>query len=280
MKEIRSGKSRASINPKGAYVESLALNGREVLMKSPDGKQTHGGMAALIPYANRVRDAEYIFDNIKYELPRNDGANSIHGLTRDVTWETSDTTGDPKSMDLRYTLENEAYPSIIAIDANYSISDTTLNVLFSMHNLGPKRVPLVMGAHPYFKIAGNWEIKHSEDVKKLNYSDGYFPDGTYEEVDFNKLESLNSFSFDNCYYGGGILRLVSDYGVIGLERRNMPYFVLYNGKHSKGESVALEPMTGAPDAFNNGIGLLAIEPSERFACGFAISIQNKTQNSG
>ena len=69
-----------------------------------------------------------------------------------------------------------------------------------------------------------------------------------------------------------MLELSSEYGQIKLERKNMPYFVLYNGKYSRGESVALEPMTGAPDAFNNRIGITEVEPAGEFTCGFKISI--------
>ena len=179
MIEIESGRSRAGIDPVGAYLKSLVLDNREVLMESLDGKQTHGGMALLIPFANRVRNAEYSFDGIKYRLPNNDGRNSIHGLTRDVEWKKLHRNANSKEAELEYTLESKGYPSVMRILVKYGITENSLAVDFSAFNLGSRPVPLVIGTHPYFRINGNWQIHHSTEIKKLNYLDEYFPDRTF-----------------------------------------------------------------------------------------------------
>jgi len=52
----------------------------------------------------------------------------------------------------------------------------------------------------------------------------------------------------------------------------MPFFVLYNGKYAEGKSIAIEPLTGAPDAFNNGIGLKIIDPLKSLNTQFKIKL--------
>ena len=38
------------------------------------------------------------------------------------------------------------------------------------------------------------------------------------------------------------------------------------------ESIAIEPMTCAPNAFNNGMGLIRLDPGEAFTASFGISL--------
>lgn len=63
-------------------------------------------------------------------------------------------------------------------------------------------------------------------------------------------------------HGVSILALrISDMEILTRSRngRTTDYFVIYNGKYSRGESVAIEPMTSAPDTFNNGIGVITLK---------------------
>ncbi|MGC8609365.1 MAG: hypothetical protein ACP5UV_05805 [Thermoplasmata archaeon] len=124
-----------------------------------------------------------------------------------------------------------------------------------------------MGFHPYFDYGGSWVLKTESKTKILEY-EGYFPTGKMIEYNFN-ADSFKT-SFDNEFKGGGTLELTGSSFKMTMRRRNMPFFVLYNGKYSKGYSLAVEPMTGAVDAFNNGIGLVKVEAGEEFSCGYSM----------
>ncbi|MEM0135014.1 MAG: aldose 1-epimerase [Thermoplasmatales archaeon] len=255
--------SQVVVESHGAYISSLRLSDNEILMKSEDGNQTHGGCASLIPFANRVRDASYSWRGRKYSLPRNDGNNSIHGFTKDLNWDIS--TVDTK-MILNSEIDREDYPSRLKCQSMIELKEDSILIRFTISNVGDIDVPLSIGLHPYFLHEGSWKVRQPSKVKKLNYVDEYFPDGTMTEVDSEYLSSGKGREFDNCFLVGSSLSFESANHVLNIQTDNMNYFVIYNGKYSNGKSVAVEPMTSAPNAFNNGIGLVTLRSNSKFSC--------------
>ena len=77
--EIKNRGSRLVFDSIGAYIKSLSLSGVDILMETPDGEQTHGGAALLIPYANRVRNASYTWNGKEYHLPKTMGNTAYMG---------------------------------------------------------------------------------------------------------------------------------------------------------------------------------------------------------
>lgn len=255
----------------GAYVNQLNFEGSPVIIPSIDSKETHGGSTVLIPYANRVRNARYMFNGVEYKLPENQGKNSIHGFARSTTFDV--VSLDESAIVLNAKLSNSGYPSELEVQIRYSLSGNAFNTEVEINNCGKKPAPVMAGFHPYFSISSSWSLETSERAEILEYVDQYFPSGKAEVFDFNSRGDLMNSRFDNCFRGGGTLKLRSGNRTITMKRRNFPYFVVYNGEYSRGISVALEPMTGAPDCYNNKIGLETLEPGERFKCSYELSIQ-------
>ena len=276
--DIVSGEGTKSvINTRGAHVEDLHLLGECIIRPSPDGKPTHGGAATLIPYANRVRNAIYEFNGSTYHLPENNGKNSIHGLLLDKEWTPVSIERD--SIRMLVDLSGRGYPSSIHCETGFSVSSDTFTCSFSITNTGQKECPLVVGSHPYFMTAGTWEIRSEEEIVKLEYEDGYFPTGRTVPVESGSLSPEHGITYDNCFRGTGTLFIRTGYGTLSISRTNMPFFVVYNGEYAGGESVAIEPMTGAPDAFNNGIGLVVLKPGKEYKCGYSVTFNNETESS-
>ncbi|MEM0135657.1 MAG: aldose 1-epimerase [Thermoplasmatales archaeon] len=269
---INLDRSWAVIDSCGAYIRSLWLSHNEILMESEDGNQTHGGCASLIPFANRVRDASYSWIGRRYYLPRNDRNNSIHGFTKDMNWDIS--TGDTK-MILNSEIDREDYPSRLKCQSTIELKEDSILIRFTISNVGDIDAPLSIGLHPYFLHGGWWKVREPSKVKELNYADKYFPDGTMTEVVSEYLSSGNGREFDNCFLVGPSLGLETAHHIIDVQTENMNYFEIYNGKYSNGKSVAVEPMTSAPDAFNNGIGLVTLRSNSKFTCSSAFSYHIK-----
>lgn len=268
---LSSENSTSEISNLGAHVNSITLAGKEILMKSQDQDSSHGGSAVLIPYAGRVRNASYVYEGVEYHLPENDGKNSIHGLLRNTEWNILEKETD--RVKLNCVLTHEGYPSTISVDIIYKLADSGFSIRYLVRNVGERNAPLVIGSHPYFSFDRTWKIEHSETLEKLNFVDTYYPDGTFTKVDFNSEGDLSGRDFDNCYLGGGTIRLHSEERTVRIDRTNMPYLVIYNGIYSRGKSVAIEPMTGAPDAFNNHMGIVNIKPDDSFQCGFNVTLE-------
>lgn len=261
---ISHGNSTAEIDTVGAYVKNITLNGKDILKTSSDGVDTHGGMALLLPFANRVKDATYMWEGSRYDLPRNNEPHSIHGLTRDREWNVTHKGSD--SVTLSFKLETSGYPVPLYLKVTYYVSRTSFTVTIDAENEGDTSTPFLAGMHPYFKFDDEWALKGKRYLMKLNYRDQYFPDGTFTVKKPDSIGSGSRESYDNAFIFDGSVNFMSGDRKLRISTQEMPFLVIYNGKYSEGVSVALEPMSGAPDAFNNGIGLISIPPGSAFHC--------------
>jgi len=273
MEELRSGSSVCRVSHRGAFVSSLKISNMEILKRASDGYVTHGGMAILVPYADIVADATYTWQGRRYQLPRNAGyegnvSDSIHGLVKSAYF--SVIYRDADSILLKHTLAGPGYPSRLNIYVNYAIQHDSLNSVISVENTGNNEAPLVCGAHPYFLYSDFWSIKFSNSAVRL-FSGGNVSSRMDERVGYlsKKIEGY----YDDSFFGGGTILLLSSDRMIEIDRRSMPYFEIYDGKYADGRSVAVEPMTGAPNAYNNKIGLISLKPGETFLCGFDIRVR-------
>ena len=270
---LRNEKSSLRISRRGLHLDELILNEKEILMRSEDGSQTHGGCAFLIPYANRIRNGTYSIGKREYYLSRNAEGNSIHGFAKDMQWNI-EVTQMNRAVG-RCKISAEGYPFNLHSTIEIELFANSLNVKMSFLNLSSQTIPLSPGAHPYFLTSGEWSISCENGIDEVEYEKGFFPNGIMKQVNDPDQYFNSSKSFDNCFKGGGKLILKDSERYITIDRYFMDYFVVYNGKFASGKSVAIEPMVAPPDAFNNGISLLMLKSGEKFNCGFTISVEEK-----
>jgi aldose 1-epimerase len=267
---IRSGSSDAKVSLDGAHVARLSLDGEQVLKPSNDGRQTHGGIAVLIPYAGRVRDGHYNFEGRSFRLPVNPDGHAIHGFAKDVPWKlVREKTG---SVTLGSRLRGAGYPGLLDARIRYSVQPESFSTECSVTNVGQRSCPFVAGFHPYF-LARSWKIVTIGRTYRYTLADRYFPTG--ERRPFSFAEVGPDTSLDDCFRVAGTIRLEAEEHTLVITRRRMPYLIVYNGKHAEGISVAIEPYTGLEDAYNNGIGLVVLKPGESFSCGYRVSMSRQ-----
>ncbi len=258
MLEISDGDLIAQIMEEGAYLYSLTKSGRDIILKGQERK-THGGMALLIPYANRVKDGTYIWEGKKYELPRNAEGNAIHGLIMDKVFDVK--FKGKNRITLEYVLDHPGYPSTLRITVTYSVVFNLIDVFITVKNEGEISAPLVVGAHPYFIVRGRWSIIPSRVRRCL--MENKIPNGSVE--DFTIIQK----DYDDCFIiEDREVILKSDYSTVTIEKSEMDYIQIYTGEPN---AVAVEPMSGAPDAFHNKLGLIVLEPSRSHNFNFTIS---------
>lgn len=260
---IERGSSAATIDPFGAYVATLSLDGDEVIEPTADGFQTHGGIAVLMPYAGRVREGKYSFEGKDYQLPKGKDGHAIHGFAKDTLWKVARMT--ESSVSLKGTLKGTGYPGTLEAILTYSVGETFFSTSCQVKNAGTERVPLVIGFHPYLK-ARRWQIEVGVPVFRYQLREGYFPTGKRARFSFEGAGP--GTVLDDCFVTAGTIKLLREGTELVLRRRKMPYFVVYDGRYARGTSVAIEPYTGLPDAFNSGLGLRVLAPGRRFRCGY------------
>ena len=265
---ISSGISKATIDLTGAHVTGLVLGGERVIKPSRDGSPTHGGIAVLIPYAGRVKQGRYRFEGKTFHLPvRGDGL-AIHGFAKDARWGVLGAGSG--SVVLGCRLAGRGYPSTIDVTVSYSVRSAVFKTGCRVRNVGGRDSPLVVGFHPYLLGRGR---RNSTGARAYRYRlrDRYFPTGEKEPFSFGGVGPHTSL--DDCFeVHGDVLFRSGDLQVV-MGRNRMPYLVVYDGEYSEGRSVAIEPYTGLPDAYNNGIGLRVLKPGGVFSCGYWLGLK-------
>ena len=110
-------------------------------------------------YANRIANASFSIDGIKYELPANNGPNCLHGGNNGfnrVFWEITETNeGEESALYLRYISNDgeEGFPGQLNAEVIYKLkNDDSLEIVFLAKT--DKKTVYNPTQHSYFNLAG------------------------------------------------------------------------------------------------------------------------------
>jgi aldose 1-epimerase len=282
--EIRAGDQRAVVVEVGAGLRSYAVSDHDVL-DGYDAEQMAGSGRGqvLIPWPNRIQDGAYEFAGTQHQLSLNEPAagNAIHGLVRWASWSTGQREAD--RVALAYTLHPQpGYPFSLDLSIEYVLSDEGLRVTTSATNVGPVGCPYGSGQHPYLTL-GTEKVDTlllrapgrtvlQVDARGIPVTASAIA-GT--EYDFREPRPIGATKLDHAFTD--LQR--DDDGLARVELRepdsgdtltlwlgeSYRYLQLFTGDPLPDvdrRSVAVEPMTCAPNAFRSGDGLLVLEPGE------------------
>ncbi|MGC8663703.1 MAG: aldose 1-epimerase [Thermoplasmata archaeon] len=250
--------SKIIINTKGAYLQSYVIRNKNVILNGTE-IQTRGGMALLIPFANRIKDGKYVWNGKTYKLKINQEGNAIHGFAKDKEFQVIERNDN--SILLNTSIKDTGYPSNLLINVQYELKKK-LYLEIEIINEGKEKAPLLVGTHPYFIIDGEWEISPNKAKKCI--SRNKIPTGEFED-------SIISYGeYDDCFYFPDNVIINSKYSKINLIKQNMDFIQIYTG--IKG-SLAVEPMSGAPNSFNNKIGLKSLDPGNNEIFKICIDVE-------
>lgn len=290
---ISGGGCAATVTSLGAALESLEFRGRESLdtFERPEENPVARGQA-LLPFPNRVEDGKYAFANEKLQLPLDEPerGHAIHGLTRWRVWEVLRKTED--SVKLRHELPPQrGYPFSLGLEIEYALSRAGLRVKTIATNTGKSPLPFGAGHHPYFTVGTRFvddAILRVPANSRLELDERLIPLGRVSvekrdlgrDLDFRKARRIGDARINACFTnlapnddGKTRVTLAHPDGEpeitvwMGGEHR---YVQIYTGDDIPDESrrrrsLAIEPMTCAPNAFNTGDGLITLNPGESFA---------------
>ncbi len=118
-------------------------------MRSPSFGATIGR------YANRIADGRFALDGTTYDLPRNEGVNTLHGGVKGFgkrVWTIE--AADRASVTLGYASEDgeEGFPGRLQVRVRFAIEETTLRLHYSAETDRPTVLNLTN--HSYFNLAG------------------------------------------------------------------------------------------------------------------------------
>ena len=110
-------------------------------------------------YANRIANATFTLDGVKYTLPKNDGPNSLHGGTDGFNkkiWEAKEFK-NAKGVGVAFSYLSkdgeEGYPGNLKVKVSYTLTDEN-KLIVDYEATTDKATPINLSQHSYFNLAG------------------------------------------------------------------------------------------------------------------------------
>jgi aldose 1-epimerase len=115
-------------------------------------------------FANRIKDGKFSIDGVEYNLPINNGTNSLHGGIHgfnEKVWKVKSVSQQELVLELLSLDDEEGYPGNLTVICTYKLSDENE---IKIHYEATTDKPTVIGLtnHSYFNLkgAGNGTIKN------------------------------------------------------------------------------------------------------------------------
>jgi len=164
-------------NSEGMEVRAMTYGGIIVSLRVPDktgkfddvvlGHDSLDGYLVNPPYfgvivgryANRIGNATFTLDGVKYTLAKNNGPNSLHGGVNGFNkqvWEAK-TIKDPTGVGVTFSYTSkdgeEGYPGNLKVEVTYVLTDEN-QLVIDYEATTDKATPLNLSQHSYFNLAG------------------------------------------------------------------------------------------------------------------------------
>jgi len=244
----------------------------------------------LSPFPCRIAGGKYSFEGQEYQFSHLvEGGTAIHGLLYDKAFtireETADDMGALVCMEYQYKKEDAGYPFDYSCMVKYSLHPgDTLEVSTTVTNFDTRTLPIADGWHPYFALGGGidgWSLQfHASAI--VDFDQRLIPTGTLTQYDaFDSPRPIGDLVLDNCW--------VVKPGLVGpacelfnpetglrvsfYPDEKYPYLQVYTPPGRR--SVAVENLSGAPDCYNNKMGLILLAPghSQIFTLRYKVGVE-------
>ncbi|MBS1756445.1 MAG: aldose 1-epimerase [Bacteroidetes bacterium] len=233
--------------------------------------------AKLSPYVCRLANGSYTFGEHQYKVENfYMGDSAIHGLLYNRAFTVVHTNADEGSASVtllaEYRKNDKGYPFNYDCQVTYSLQkENTLTITTKIINKDAGNIPVTDGWHPYFTFGNSINHLQLEFQSKemLEFDEGLLPTGRLLPYqDFGSLRIIGDTFFDNCFTVNfaecqPMLVLRDTDKKMQLEiypEKTYPYLQIYTPPHRN--SIAIENLSSAPNAFNNAIGLRTLAPGK------------------
>ena len=229
--------------------------------------------AKMSPYVCRLYKGQYKHLNSTYTMDRfYMGEHAIHGIMYDADFilQATEVNEHQAAVILvhHYLGTDKGYPFPFTMQVKWILEkNNKVSVQTSIFNDTAIPIPIVDGWHPYFTLGES--IDHCSlqfsSIGKMEYDSDLLPTGNMIKDDrFSNGLKIGSLQLDDGY------KLTAENSSCSLQNEKFilkinpsslyPYLQLYTPPDRN--SIAIENLSGAPNAFNNKIGLHIVKPQE------------------
>ena len=288
--QLTAGDASLAVDLRGGTLRSLTVAGWEVFDGYPAGATFPGRRGGvLLPWPNRLRGGRWTWEGeeLQLEVASPGSPNAIHGLVGWQPWSVLAATDDSATVGTT-VLPHPGYPFRLAAAVDLALTADRLTATLRVRNDGDRRAPFGAGLHPYLSVGadadggiGDAEL-HLPARTVLLVDDSGLPtggtrpfDGAVGRIGDRALDTpLTDLVRDDD--GWARVRLRGPAGELELAvDATWPWLQVYSGETlpagQRRRSLAVEPMTCAPNALADGVDLVVLEPAETWAGSWTLS---------
>jgi aldose 1-epimerase len=290
---LDTGAARAEVGLVAATLCELSVGGvRLTETVPPDAVPPMGCGIVLAPWPNRVRDGRWMLDGEVQQLDLTEPAlgNASHGLLRNTAYRVAEQTADAVTL-TAFIPPQHGWPFALETSVHYALESDGLTVTHGARNVGDRRAPWAVGAHPYFRI-GETPVElltlRVDRPQYLELDDRMVPVAAHDvggtPFDLRRAGTLGEVDVNTAY--GDLEANIGRSEAAWLESpdgsrlavwldEDFRFLQIYTPRafpraEGPGLAVAIEPMTAAPDALNSGWGLAHLEPGESWTGSWGV----------
>ena len=262
----------------GVRISSLIVGGKTIIKELPDFSYSDSYAAAILfPFASRIEKGAYQFDGKTYQLDCNQaGINALHGLVYNKTFTVINqkVTDSTAAVTMVYTETNppKGFPFQYALEVTYTLSENNVGIAIKVTNLDTTPFPFTLGWHPYF-----YTEHLAESVVKFNSHQQVAFDEKFITKELVLFTNEGDFAIENkqlddCFVmNDAVIEFeTNEYQVTITSDAAQNYLQMFTPPHRM--LIAIEPMTGISNSFNNGIGLQVLAPAKTYEINWHLSI--------
>jgi len=261
------------------FKEVSVIDGIEISEAGILDYQNINKSSLLFPFPGRIENGKYTYNQQSYSLISNETnrLNAIHGLVYDQHFSVDSHEVDKHwaKLELSYTSDGklEGFPFKFKLFITYLMTEDSLQLSFDVENLGQVSFPFGMGWHPYFDAAQHRYFKSDNlqsssisfsSEKHLVCDENQIPKTTQDHILKTTFDIEDQF-FDDTF------KLLNEQVIFKTEKYTLEMMLDNNADTflqlftpSGRNSIAIEPMSCSPDAFNNEDGLKVLLPEATF----------------
>lgn len=243
---------KATISHKGAELSSVWKNDYNYLWEI-DTQFWDKTSPVLFPIIGGLKENKFVFEGKEYHLPR-------HGFARESEFSLISKTEDSAVFSLKSNEESlKNYPFEFELQIGYFLKGNQLKVEYTVKNLSTQQMYFSVGAHPAFRIDGNFEdytLEFDSDKALTTHKlqDNLFS-GVTEEIPLdNKKLKLNYALFEKDALvlknaaTSSLSLLKNENPVLKVNFPEFPFLGIWTKKDAP--FICIEPWLGIADSHN------------------------------
>ena len=272
---VNSTSARISLD-EGGSIEGLKFDNEYVIKLQPNFKYKDSyASSILFPFANRIEKGQYSFKEKDYQLACNEsGKNALHGLVHNKQFQLIEKIENINfssvTICFEEILEREGFPFNYKIYITYILSKNKIKIAVKIENTGTNSFPFTLGWHPYFVSKDLYHSSLSfKSNKKIEFDKNLITKGiikaSAEEI------KIQNKQLDDCFIlNSNTIKFTTPTYQIQIATDQIEnYLQVYTPKNSS--IIAIEPMTGISNSFNNKIGLQTLEPHNKYELKWTVN---------